>query len=359
MPRRPIPWAASPHTLAKISILQNYLGAWIPILGKLGGLNIIDGFSGPGEYWSVNGGPRPKGSPIVAMETALYHKNYPAGHRLYFCFVDQDKRCTEHLAGLVGAYNLPPHIVVDIVNGTFEDVVAGLLDDMKAEGRMLAPTFVLIDPCGVKGVPMALVHRILQIPRSEVMVNLMTSAMVRFATRPEFAPHLDALFGCQDWRAYIGLPEEELDWALADLYQRQLPPTIFSRLFRMRDRKHRPLYDLVFATRHELGVAKMKEAMWRVSPTIEYEFSDAYAGQLTIFGSPDLSGLRMGLTSELRGRTLSIEQLTRHVVLKTPYLSSHLRKSALIPMEDASAIRIVSPRKRAHSYPDGTMIHFL
>lgn len=58
-------WDAKPHTIAKISILEDYLLAWFQILGRTKrgqDLLYIDGFSGPGEY-----GNNSKGSPIGSV----------------------------------------------------------------------------------------------------------------------------------------------------------------------------------------------------------------------------------------------------------------------------------------------------
>ena len=61
-------WKAEPHTIAKITILENYLVTWFQILGRSmrdQKLTYIDGFAGPGQYTNYS-----KGSPIAALTAA-------------------------------------------------------------------------------------------------------------------------------------------------------------------------------------------------------------------------------------------------------------------------------------------------
>ena len=45
-------WKASPHTIAKIAILEDYLKKWFSVMGQTvrKPLVYIDGFAGPGHY---------------------------------------------------------------------------------------------------------------------------------------------------------------------------------------------------------------------------------------------------------------------------------------------------------------------
>ena len=51
-------WEASPHTLAKLEIIERYLYLWFTIVGSNSNnqrLAYIDGFAGPGRYTNVFG----------------------------------------------------------------------------------------------------------------------------------------------------------------------------------------------------------------------------------------------------------------------------------------------------------------
>jgi three-Cys-motif partner protein len=61
-------WEASPHTLAKLEIIERYLYLWFTIVGSNSNnqrLAYIDGFAGPGRYTNTD-----KSSPLIALQAA-------------------------------------------------------------------------------------------------------------------------------------------------------------------------------------------------------------------------------------------------------------------------------------------------
>ena len=194
----------------------------------------------------------------------------------------------------------------------------------------------------------------------EVLINIMTSAMVRWIHAAEFEGALDELFGCPHWRTLRGLPEVDLEPMLTALYCEQLGlKAKYVWSFKMLNGKHRPIYNLVFGTNALLGLERMKESMWKVSPSPYYAFSDKYVGTTAIFGGDDISALRAGLRHEMQGKTILIDQLTHHVITKTPYLRGHLKQKTLQPMEAAGEIEVTRPAGKTRGYPEGTRIRFL
>src|SRR5437762_1164401 len=96
---RTVTWELDDHTRGKHQVLQKYLGAWFPILGKTQDrIAFIDGFAGPGEY--VGG---EIGSPIIALQT---YEQHPASMRAHvnFLFIELDRRRAEHLKRLVSPF---------------------------------------------------------------------------------------------------------------------------------------------------------------------------------------------------------------------------------------------------------------
>jgi len=142
-------WPAGPHTLAKVEIVREYLKAWFAILSHAGysRLLYIDGFSGPGEYSTGE-----KGSPIVALETALSHRANLGSTELVFIFIDRDPARMKHLQGLLGGYELPGNIRYSCHTSEFSVVFGKLMKHMGSPGSRLAPTFLFIDPFGVSGI---------------------------------------------------------------------------------------------------------------------------------------------------------------------------------------------------------------
>ncbi len=84
--KHPTIWPIKNHTLAKHEILKEYLNAWIPILGSTSNrIVFLDGFADPGIY--KNG---EKGSPIIAIQTAITHSKLKSVSEIRFVFIESD-----------------------------------------------------------------------------------------------------------------------------------------------------------------------------------------------------------------------------------------------------------------------------
>ena len=82
-------WELDEHSLGKHLVLKSYINAWFPILSKYNGrLLFIDGFAGPGEY--KNGYI---GSPLIALDAALYHRHEAVREQeIIFFFIENDRK---------------------------------------------------------------------------------------------------------------------------------------------------------------------------------------------------------------------------------------------------------------------------
>ena len=149
---------------------------------------------------------------------------------------------------------------------------------MLLPGRPRPPTFVFIDPFGFK-IPFSYVTKVLRAQSCEVLITFMFEEINRFLSQAQQPENFDDLFGCPDWRTGIDIkvPRDRIRF-LHDLYQRQLIQAggaSFVRSFAMRNERNTMDYFLFFATKNELGLRKIKEAMWRVDESGTYTFSDA------------------------------------------------------------------------------------
>jgi three-Cys-motif partner protein len=283
-----------------------------------------------------------------------------------FIFVELDPVRREHLEKVVSRVtpSLPATCKVHVVEGAFDERMMALLNHLDEQNRLLAPAFVMVDPFGVAGTPMSVLERILANPRSEVYVSFMYESINRFKTTPEFAPHLDSLFGCDDWRDGLRLvdPDARKRFFFA-LYAEQL---------RKAGAKHvvnfelfegdRLIYAIFFGTQNVLGCDRMKQAIWKVAPWGTFQFRGSNVGQATLgIAAPDFDPLVASLKAEFGGRGfVSIDMIVDFVSSeRTDYHSGHVRSGALVPMERAGEIEVdPASRKRARTYPRGTRIHF-
>jgi three-Cys-motif partner protein len=184
---------------------------------------------------------------------------------------------------------LPAHIDVNIAKGTFAEDLTDILDGLDEGNGRLAPTFALIDPFGFSGIPYALIRRLIEQRKCEVLINIMVDSMNRFLTHPneKIRGAITETFGT-DKAVNIAFGNGNRIEALKDLYLSQLQKAAkFVRYFEMRDRKNRVIYYLFFASNNPLGHLKMKEAMWKVDPVGEFTFSDATnPNQSLLFNAP-------------------------------------------------------------------------
>ncbi|OLZ08668.1 three-Cys-motif partner protein TcmP [Sulfobacillus thermosulfidooxidans] len=321
MPQKETVWKADPHTLAKISILEHYLGAWFALLSQRNQRVVyIDGFAGPGEY--VGG---IKGSPLVALDRALTHRSL-GDRQVTFLFVEADQKRAQNLKRLIGERTIPSSWSVHVEHDRFDVVISSLLDDLDKAGAKMAPTFAFIDPFGVTGVPMSLVHRLLNRPQIEVLVTVMLREPARFFTTPEMAHGLDNLFGTEDWRKGANSPD--LHQFLSDLYRQQLKLRAnYTWAFPVRDFNHQRLYDLIFGTNHIRGLEKMKDAMARHSSGGVYGTSDRAPWQQALFTEwDDLTSLISALQSWTASTWVPYDKLVERTLAETIYRKPHLHK---------------------------------
>lgn len=355
-------WPIEPHTSAKHQILRKYLDAWLPIMGLYNKRIVyIDGFSGPGEY--VGGEP---GSPVIALEAARTHQAKLA-RDLVFIFIEERPDRVAHLKGLIATLELPAGFSVHVEEGTFAGKLTKLLDDLDAEKKEIAPTFALIDPFGFSGIPYALIKRLLEKNKCEVLITVMVDSINRWLTHPveTIRAHITETFGTEE-AVNTALGSGDRAVALKDLYQRQLQKAArFVRYFDMRDHDNRTVYYLFFASNNSVGHVKMKEAMWKVDPMGDFSFSDATdPNQPLLFNlDPSMAPLAADMAVQFRSSgQVPVERVETYVQDCTAYLRKHMRE-ALLQLETDGKVTVAEnktdrKRRRAKSFPNEALVTF-
>lgn len=351
------------HTAAKHELLRHYLGAWFPIMAKYNGRIVYyDAFAGPGEY--ADGKP---GSPLIALRTLLAHSSFDsfADTKFHFLFNEQDEACAENLERLVEelvAANQPwpANITYQISNSTFIDLTTGLLDNLDSRNRKLAPTFAFVDPVGVKATPMSVLQRLTDYPKGELLVYFAHETVLRFCGAGNIDERLTDLFGNEEYKGAAHLSGPQRSQYIHDLYKQQLREVCkfpYIQSFSMHDGRGKRLYDLYYCSRELLGLDRMKQAMWKMSPGGDFRFEDRFAGMDVIFGVVDTAPLRADLLWHFAGQAVTVEQVTDHVIAATPFASNHVKKLTLAELQRQGLIS--SPNQnRKNTFPNGTIIVF-
>lgn len=351
-------WALAPHTVGKHRVLERYLRAWLPILAKRNErILFIDGFAGPGAYLEGE-----KGSPIIALEALSTHRQLTKMQsQVVFFFIEENAERAEHLERLIAPIlqGLGSRVIGHVRHGAFDGAMTEVLDQVDQQGDTLAPAFVMVDPFGVSDTPMAVLERIIKNPKSELYVSFMWEYFNRFKYTSEFDPHLDGLFGTDEWRPLAKIP----DWrarkrAIFDLYRRELKKrgakfVLHFELYEGATLK----YAIFFATKNDLGCDRMKEAIWKVDPFSGHAFVPAADDMLRLFSTVDLTPLKTQLRGRYGGDPTPVQTMEAWVRTdETFYHSGQLRK-ALRELESENQLTVVpGTRKKAKTFPDGTQI---
>lgn len=202
MPVNEVVWTLEPHSVGKHNLLREYLPLWLQILGTWhGDLVLYDGFAGPGEYKDGE-----EGSPIIMLQAAKDYVSRRPGARVHCTFVEKDATRLEHLKGLVEGRSLPEGVKVHPLHGEFADEVTSTLRAIANHQNAVrsVPSFFMIDPFGIKGVPFSALRGLLALDKSECLFTLMWDAILRFSEHPTFEEYMLELFEDSGWRGLSG-----------------------------------------------------------------------------------------------------------------------------------------------------------
>ncbi len=322
-------WSAPPHTLAKLAILRNYLNAYFAILGRTTNhtreILYVDGFAGPNEYLD-----HPRGSPTEAMNAAASAiraagTNWRA-KGVACVFIDREHWIVEHCRRKLS--ELPPHdrMRFEVLEGRFDEVLPSLIARYPSHFEDDAPLFVFADPFGATGVPFSSVQKILGAERSELFLNFDSDGLIRILKAQAAGnadENLTSIFGNEAWRGVLTAEGDPLKLARSalELFKerlRSIRSVKYVFAFEMQKHEGIPDYHLVFASKHPLGLEKMKEAMRAIARDQGgFTFCDASAriGSLFRFDRPE--DWAETVHSQFTGKTVSAPQVWDFVLNET------------------------------------------
>lgn len=224
----------------------------------------------------------------------------------------------------------PATVTYEVREGVFADHAQEITTYLRDQKARLAPTFALIDPFGWTGMPMSVISDLLDHPSCEVFINFMVGFVNRFLEHPDQTGNMDDLFGADVSQVLHGYTSGDRVAHLRDFYMRRLQEAAsfpYVRWFAMFNDTGNVGYYLLHGTRNPLGVERMKDAMWKTSPTGTYSFHDRLAGQDVLFvPEPDLTQLTDALLAKYTGagRVEVNPTIQQWVTLETPYRKPHL-----------------------------------
>ncbi len=330
----PDKWGYKEHTRVKHELLEKYLRAWIPILGKRNPtIAYFDGFAGRGEY--ADGSP---GSPILAMRLA--DELAPRFGKIVLRFVERHPENFGNLRQAVererARLSHGRRIEVQLACGDFDETTRALLDFVEDNKASLVPSFFFLDPFGFKGVPLQTVGRILASTRTEVFFTFMLRDVNRFLELPQLADLMSLLFGGDCWRDVASHPDRER--ALVELYRKQLHEQAnarFSLHFKVCESDSTAtFYHLVHANSSFMGHQIMKGVMFNqgVEGTFAYLGRNDLAerSQTKLFDVNDPAEMKALLLARFAGQTLAFDDIMEAMCHpwneEPPFIEKHYRE---------------------------------
>ncbi|WP_186301150.1 three-Cys-motif partner protein TcmP [Rhodococcus sp. WB9] len=365
----PEKWVMAPHTKAKHQILNDYLGAWYPILSNgRGRVLYIDGFAGRGRY-----GDGSDGSPQIALRRLLTHDSFPQMSQceFMFMFIEKDKdNCTAlegELEAMRSEYEKekpwPSNVHPHVINGSFDTEMTELFRIVREQNKQLAPTFAFVDPFGYTRFPMDLLAQIAATPNSELFINFMVGFVQRFITRDHQEAAISALYGRAVDDVLVGLEEghDRIDH-LVDVYADALAEKTnlpYIQRFYMLNRTGNVSYALLHATKNRLGVKRMKAAMWKVDPGGNYRLADRTHGEAVLFEpEPNLARLEAIIIANFTGHSgVTKDDVQWFTVLETAFRETHATPLLKKMEGDGTIVVHRPPGKRG--FPAGVTFDFV
>lgn len=358
----PVIWPADAHTIAKITILKGYLGAWLRILGttrRNETILYVDGFAGPGRYSNHD-----EGSPLAALRAAqkAITEMGPGfiAAKIHGAFIERDRERFEILRETVAAFESNPSLGITKLCCEFAEGIEQVRKEVPAPFRGEGPLFVFADPFGGTGIPFKTFADCTKGSTAELLINLDADGIARIflgETNNNREEQLTGLFGDGSWREDLsaGRDLKRLSVQILDLYKRRLrtlPGVKFIWSFAMRGKQDALNYHLVFATKHPLGMEKMKEAMKVIDQTGSYSFSDAHADQHTLFRDDDAEVYAAALHQEFDGRMVTMEAARDFALNETPFPNA---KQMLAVLEKQMRLQVdtyAGQNRKAGSFPE-------
>jgi three-Cys-motif partner protein len=292
------------QAFVKHYLLERYLPDWAYKVGsKWGSLVYVDGFAGPWGSKDPNHADTSFGIAVNALrnsQAGLSSKqvNLSVGSIL----VEKDKDAFQELNAFAQANN-QHGFLVKAIRGKFADCLNKVNAEISKVG--VKPfKFVLLDPKGWVDIPMLTLRPFLTGRSCEVLVNLMTSDIIRFVNEDTRAESYRSLFGRPGILELLQQAEgiEKVDLAVKE-YCRSLKQLCqfqhVSSAAILEPAKREIKYFLVYATQSPIGIAVFKDAEMKaakIQELVREEKELQRTQQNPLFPDPEpMSSFTLGL----------------------------------------------------------------
>jgi len=367
-------WGYEGQTEMKHKVLSYYLPLWIQILGKYNmRLNFVDGFGGIGAYHTKEDLENKKyisksfGSPVLSIKTINNLVDEGRVQNVSILIIDDEQKNIDNIKQILDDEKIN-YTNVEFRCGNFDTEINKILDELN---NNIAPTFFLIDPFGFSQIKMKTIERIMKIDKTEILLNFMYNAIQRFVEIKEeklkkaLEKSFNDLFGCEDWKNYIGKRTTEKETRLVELFRNQcknFAGYVYPFPLSFPD-KAMPYYYLFHLSNHWKGCALMKDSFARFNMgNLEYKGKNINYNQLNLFAQENNKIEKQDweeyLFANFAGKSIPFEKLLSLIIDLVPFTVSGIRK-AVQYLEKKGTIRIDGGgRKRKGGIIDEDIVIF-
>jgi three-Cys-motif partner protein len=348
----------TPQNRVKHAILVNYLGAYLQALGRVvDAFHYVDGFAGAGTYDAVHAG-----SPLYAIELLA---RYP--DRGMVSFIENDPALFDRLENAVadtpGVNKLKEFPWLRCAE--FSECLDEVLQRSIPSGPQRVATFAFIDPCGLKGLYLDDLAKILRLRYAECLVFLNYDGLTRWLGAVQAGTHprakLDRFFGSASAAAGALACREaktvSREACLLGVYVEALRKHSGARFvlpFRFRAiERNRTSHYLVHLAQHELAFKIMKEIMNKESSEVDdYGAFESIPdgelpGQAALF-RPNAERARVEILNELRIGARPVRLFLNEWPLRpTDMLVAKEYRKLLLDLEAEQCIDVIDPKAGA------------
>jgi three-Cys-motif partner protein len=250
------------QSLVKHEVLRKYLSTFAHKVGSWwDSITYVDGFSGP---WNSVSADLKDSSFAIAIgelrQARDTHRAKKKDLKLRCFFVEENPDAFKQLEDYANAQT---DVEIRPVHACFEQAIPEILQFIKEDKKTF--TFTLIDPKGWTGFALDTIRPLIRVQPGEVLVNFMTSFIIRFVDVDEVRDQLAAMYGsCEALDRIRDLRGMDRTDACVSEYCAALKSAggfdFVSPAVVLQPTRDRPHFHLIYGTRKLVGLDVFKKA---------------------------------------------------------------------------------------------------
>jgi len=345
-------WKYEGQTKMKHKVFSYYLPIWCRILGVYNkNLNYVDGFGGIGAYHIDKDVKKSKyisdcfGSPVISIQTVHDLQKSNKILKANITIIDEDSDNIKNIKKILKFKGLQSN-KVNFEFGDFDKKINKILDYFeKNQNKKLAPSFLLLDPFGISGIKLCTLKRIMNMEKTEILLNFMYNSLQRWIDHPnkKIQNIYDEYFGGDEWRTCKGKYLYKREEKLISIFRnkcKNFSKYVYQFRLSFPDKKQ-TYYYLFHLTNHWLGCSLMKDSFAKFNDGKCEYMGEKYQSSLfeSVEQKDKKENFRKKLVDHYKGRTIKCINIFEKFIDETDLLLSEI-KEILKKLEEENKISV-------------------